>query len=62
MKKIALGLALGLIASSAMAGALIEPVMEQEIIVESTAASSFDHGIIPPIFFLLFVGIGFWLL
>ena len=62
MKKIALGLALTLVATTASAGALVEPVMEQGVIVEAAAASLIDHGVIPPIFFLLFVGIGFWLL
>ncbi|MBV7379727.1 hypothetical protein [Maritimibacter dapengensis] len=61
MKKLAIGLTLALVATAASAGALVEPIMEQEVIVQSTS-SSVDHGIIPPIFFLLFVGIGFWLL
>lgn len=57
MKKILLGTALALLASSAFAGALVEPIVEPELIIEQTAASSFDHGIIVPIFFLLFLGI-----
>lgn len=38
-----------------MAGALIEPVMDQQVIVQETA-SSFDHGILVPLIFLAFMG------
>lgn len=58
MKKLVIGLALALIATSAVAGALVDPVMEQEVIVQQTSASSISHAVIPPLFFLLFVGLG----
>lgn len=57
MKKIALGLALAVVATAASAGALTDPIIEQDIIIETAAASSVDHSILPPLIFLMFVGI-----
>ena len=58
MRKVIIGLALALVASSAMAGTLLEPVMEHDVIVQQAASSGVSHMIIPPLFFLLFVGLG----
>ncbi|GGD20670.1 hypothetical protein GCM10011358_01540 [Sinisalibacter lacisalsi] len=56
MKKLVLGAAFALAASTAMAGSVAEPVLDQEIIIEQAPASSVNHHILPPLFFVLFVG------
>lgn len=57
MKKVVLGLAFAVVATSAFAGALQDPLIEQDIIIQQTAASSIDHGIIPLVFFAMFMGV-----
>ncbi|MGH1369768.1 MAG: hypothetical protein ACRBCL_14235 [Maritimibacter sp.] len=57
MKKIALGLALTLVATAATAGALSDPIIEQDIIVQTAANSSIDHSVLPPLIFLIFAGL-----
>ena len=54
MKKIALAAALSLAATSAIAGGLVEPTVEPEV-VETKAASSSAGGIIVPLLVLLLV-------
>ena len=58
MKKVILGAVLALVAGSAFAGALLDPVTDTDVIVQSTAAS-FDHGILVPLVFLAFLGVVF---
>lgn len=57
MKKLVLGLALATLATTASAGALNDPIIADEVIVQATAASSISHAIIPPLFFLMFATI-----
>ncbi|MBV7410899.1 hypothetical protein [Maritimibacter sp. DP1N21-5] len=61
MKNVILGTLFALLATSAFAGTLVDPIVEPEIIVEQTASASFDHGIIVPLYFLFFIGLGFLL-
>ncbi|MEC7762674.1 MAG: hypothetical protein VX874_12280 [Pseudomonadota bacterium] len=61
MTKVIMGAALVLLATSAVAGTLVEPIMDQAVIVQDTASSAFSHAIIPPIFFLLIAGIAIFL-
>lgn len=53
MKKLALAAALATTASTAFAGGLIEPIMEQEIVEVKTKASA--GGILIPLLILLLV-------
>lgn len=53
MKKIALAAALSLAATAAVAGGLSEPIIEPEVIEQSTTGSA--AGILVPIFLLLAV-------
>ncbi|HHB81780.1 MAG TPA: hypothetical protein ENK83_08590 [Aliiroseovarius sp.] len=53
MKKIALAAALSLTASTAFAGAMSEPMIEPEIIVEDTSSSA--GGIVLPLLLLAVV-------
>lgn len=53
MKKFALAAALSVAASTAFAGGLVEPVMEPEIVKESTSSSS--AGVVVPLLLLLVV-------
>jgi len=62
MKKLVLGAAFALVASSAMAGSIAEPVMQPEVIIEQAQGSSVNHHILPPLIFLLSVGLGMALL
>ncbi|MEJ1997554.1 MAG: hypothetical protein P8X76_05220 [Maritimibacter sp.] len=55
MKKLVLGAAFALAASSAMAGSLADPIVEPEIIVEQAATSSVNQHFLPPLFFVLIV-------
>jgi hypothetical protein len=57
MKNIVVGLILATVATSAMAGAMLEPVMEPGPIVEQASAHSFDHDILVPLVILAFMGI-----
>ena len=58
MNKIILGAVIAVIAGSAFAGTLVDPVMNQTVIAQETATSGFNHHVIPPLFFLFFVGLG----
>ncbi|OIP82817.1 MAG: hypothetical protein AUK37_08385 [Rhodobacterales bacterium CG2_30_65_12] len=62
MKKLLLGAAFALVASTAMAGSIAGPVIEPEVIVQQAATSSVNQHIIPPAFFLLSVAAGLFLL
>ena len=53
MKQFILAAAVSLAATSAMAGALTDPIVEADIIMEETSASSVDHGILVPIMMLV---------
>ncbi len=55
MKKLVLGTAFALAASSAMAGSLADPVVEPEIVIEQAATSSMNQHILPPLLFVLIV-------
>ena len=56
MKKLVLGAAFALVASTAVAGSVAPPIMEDTVIIETTATSSVSHHIIPPLLFLISVG------
>ena len=56
MKKLVLGAAFALVASSAMAGSLAEPIVEPTVVVEQAASSSVNHGILAPLMFVIMVG------
>ncbi len=53
MKKIALAAVLAASASTAFAGALSEPIVEPEVIIEESAASSVSQQWLVPALFLL---------
>jgi hypothetical protein len=53
MKKLALAAALTLAASTALAGGMVEPVMEPEIVEQATSSSA--GGVIVPLMLLLVV-------
>lgn len=53
MKKLALAAALSVVASTAFAGGMAEPVVEPEVIVEDTAGTS--GGILVPLLLLVLV-------
>ena len=62
MKKLVLGAAFALVASTAIAGSVAPPIIEDAVIIETTATSSVNHHILPPVMFLLSVGAALWLL
>ena len=62
MKKLILGAAFALVASSAVAGSVAPPIMEDTVIVEQTSTSSVDHAFLPPLMFLISVASAVWLL
>jgi hypothetical protein len=62
MKKLLLGTAFALLATGAIAGSIAEPVMEPEVIIEQAQGSSVNHHILPPLIFVLSVGLGMALL
>lgn len=62
MKKFVLGAAFAVAATSAMAGSLAEPVMDQEVIVQQTSTSSVNQHIIPPALFIISVGLSLFVL
>ncbi len=62
MKKLVLGAAFALVATSAIAGSVAPPIIEDTVIIETTASSSVNHHILPPVIFLLSVGAAMWLL
>ena len=55
MKKLVLGAALALVATSAMAGSIADPALGQDIIIEQAPTSSINPHILPPLFFVLAV-------
>lgn len=56
MKKILLATAIALTASSAFAGALVDPIVEPSVIIEEAASSS-SHDMLIPIMLLIFLGV-----
>lgn len=62
MKKLVLGAAFALIATGAIAGSIAGPVMEPAVIIEQAQGSSVNHHILPPLMFLLAVGLSMALL
>lgn len=58
MKKLVLGAAFALLATGAIAGSIAGPVMEPAVIIEQAQGSSVNHHILPPLIFLLSVGLG----
>jgi hypothetical protein len=62
MKKIVLGAVFAAFATTAMAGSLAGPVVEEDIIVQQAATSSVNHHIIPPAMFVISVALGMLLL
>ena len=62
MKKVVLGAAFALVASTALAGSVAPPVIEDAVIVDQAATSSVNHHVLPPVMFLLSVGAALWLL
>lgn len=62
MKKFVLSAAFAVAATSAMAGSLAEPVMDQEVIVQQTSTSSVNQHIIPPALFIISVGLSLFVL
>lgn len=61
MKKLVLGSAFALVASTAMAGSLAGPVVEPEVIVQQASTSSVNQHIIPPAFFVIAVATSLFL-
>ena len=55
MKNLILGAAFALAATSAMAGSLADPIIEQEVIIEQAAPSSINQHILPPLMFIMIV-------
>ena len=55
MKKLVLATAFALAASSATAGSLSDPIIEQEVIIEQAATSSINQHILPPLMFVMMV-------
>jgi len=58
MKKVALAAALSVAATTAFAGNMSEPVMEPEIIVEETTASSSGGNMFVPILLFTLLAVG----
>ena len=56
MKKLVLGAAFALVATSAVAGSVAPPIIEDTVIIEQAATSSVNHHILPPLLFVLAVG------
>ena len=55
MKKLVLGAAFALVASTAVAGTVAPPVMEPAIVIEQASGSSVNQHLLPPILFVLAV-------
>ena len=62
MKKLILGAAFALVATSAVAGSVAPPIIEPTVIVDQAATSSVNHHILPPVLFLITVASAVWLL
>lgn len=62
MKKLVLGAAFALVASTAVAGSVAPPILEDAVIIEQAATSSVSHHIIPPALFLISVGAALFLI
>ena len=56
MRKLLLGAAFALAATTATAGSIEGPVVEQDVIIEMAPTSSINHHLLPPLFFVLAVG------
>ena len=56
MKKLILGAAFALVATSAVAGSVAPPIVEAPVIIEQSATSSVNHHILPPVLFLISIG------
>lgn len=56
MKKLILGAAFALVATSAVAGSVAPPIVEAPVIIEQSSTSSVNHHILPPLMFILAVG------
>ncbi|PIE07901.1 MAG: hypothetical protein CSA74_05195 [Rhodobacterales bacterium] len=54
MKKFVLGAAFALVASTAVAGSVAPPVI-QDVVIVNESTSSVDHSFLPPVFFLISV-------
>lgn len=61
MKKLVLSAAFALVASTAVAGSIAPPIVEDVVIVEQTT-SSVNHAFLPPLIFLISVASAAWLL
>lgn len=55
MKKFVLGAVFSAFATTAMAGSIAGPVVEEDIIVQQAATSSVNQHILPPALFVFFV-------
>lgn len=62
MKKIVLGAAFALVASTALAGSVAPPIIEDAVIVEQTSTSSVSQDFLPPLLFLISVASAVWML
>lgn len=62
MKKLVLATVFALAASSAMAGSIAGPVIEQDVVIQQAASSSVNQNIIPPALFVVFTGLSMLLL
>ena len=56
MKKLILGAAFALVASTAFAGSVAPPIIEDTVIIEQAATSSVSHHLIPAMLFVIAVG------
>jgi len=62
MKNLVLGAAFALAATAATAGSVAPPIIEEPVIIEQAATSSVSDHILPPLVFLISVGLGLALL
>jgi lipid-A-disaccharide synthase-like uncharacterized protein len=62
MKKFVLSAVFALAATSAMAGSIAGPILDEEVIVQQAATSSVNQHILPPAFFLISVATSLLLL
>lgn len=56
MKKLSIAAAIALSATAANAGALVDPIVEPEIIIEEASSSS-SAGLLIPILLLIMIGV-----
>lgn len=55
MKKLVLGAAFALVATTAVAGTVAPPMMEPAILIEQASGSSVNQHLLPPLLFVLAV-------